>query len=747
MQGNRRAPPRPLLVLLLLCGLAVLAVRVHAANTNALLKAAGRSTSANASSSASGRNGPSREQEPYVPSAAASLSLSREKSSLAAAAAAGAHAGADGPTIQPPTASDSAKTDAVGPPTPTIDDEATIDKDHHRSSRRRPDGGGSVSGDDGGGGDDGREPRPSKANQVGGAAGAIDADADADANTYASPDADGSAVHEGSAGLIPLALRPVSLAERAKERVAKTWSSVEVGLERALHVRREVKAVFSSELERCLLKATRPENIAVDETCMQTLLAQANRLSAVEACCDCDPHEVVCSKVLKKMMEQDWRTVAKALYVVHRLQRDSPPKEANRFSAFIRDQWAEGAGGLGKHMRVDGGMFAPWLKVYCGYLAARGLHLETATNAFRSWETLTSTRQLRNALAETNALLAAALALHFADDASSGGGGGEAVRRECCALAFRDVADVRAMLCGTGQPPALLGVLGVGDESGDEKHPRSQQQFQKEAAGVAASAEAVAHDDGEREARNETVEVDVPGGVAHSKGEHEEDGEEAAAAAAAAALQDISEDVLKAAKECAVYEDVSGVITAVYSARYGNEVVGSAVPVWMRQMAALARLAARTSAPDSSSSRSGSDGAQLDNNLSPTVAGEGEGEGGAREAAGAAGAAGAAVAEARVDGGRARAEEGGAEGERNSRFGDNDDGLRGGGSRRTWSNSVGGLAEGKRGRSMADIAGTTRDSLKLRGGGGTSGDGWALQAPATTTRWSRRRWFAGRRAA
>lgn len=35
-------------------------------------------------------------------------------------------------------------------------------------------------------------------------------------------------------------------------------------------------------------------------------------------------------------------------------------------------------------------------QVYCGYLATRGRRLETAMNAFRSWETLTSTRQLRN---------------------------------------------------------------------------------------------------------------------------------------------------------------------------------------------------------------------------------------------------------------------------------------------------------------------------------------------------------------
>lgn len=30
---------------------------------------------------------------------------------------------------------------------------------------------------------------------------------------------------------------------------------------------------------------------------------------------------------------------------------------------FIKDKWAEGAGELGKHVRANGGMQAPWLKV------------------------------------------------------------------------------------------------------------------------------------------------------------------------------------------------------------------------------------------------------------------------------------------------------------------------------------------------------------------------------------------------
>lgn len=52
----------------------------------------------------------------------------------------------------------------------------------------------------------------------------------------------------------PLPLLPASLAARAMDKAAKAWTSLEVGMERAIHVRREVKAVFSSELERCLLK-------------------------------------------------------------------------------------------------------------------------------------------------------------------------------------------------------------------------------------------------------------------------------------------------------------------------------------------------------------------------------------------------------------------------------------------------------------------------------------------------------------
>ncbi|CAM9613980.1 unnamed protein product, partial [Ectocarpus sp. 8 AP-2014] len=404
--GRTSKLPTMRLILLVLCGLAFCRTRSDAA-TNALFK--GRTGTTTTTTN----GGSSRDQAPHVSSAASSLS--RESSSLAAATAT---AGDLIPT-SPEEDDDAAADETPGPPPPPPPEKVTGRGEEGGVSQEGGEGGDSqeaaaatraaaaISGgnnSDGGGGggsnnsdeDDNNNNNNSTLQRDfqpndGPAADVLpDEDADAGVDSPAAG-AGGGASSSGSA-----AAAAAALAARAKSKAAEAWGRLEVGVERAIHVRREVKAVFSSELERCLLKATRPENIAVDEDCMLALLTQANRLAAVKACCDCDPHEVVCSKLRKKIMEQDWRTVVKALYVVHRLQRDSPAKEAARFSAFMKDQWAEGAGELGKHMRTDGGVYAPWLKVYCGYLATRGLRLEAATNAFRSWETLTSTRQLRN---------------------------------------------------------------------------------------------------------------------------------------------------------------------------------------------------------------------------------------------------------------------------------------------------------------------------------------------------------------
>ncbi|CAM9909206.1 unnamed protein product [Ectocarpus sp. 8 AP-2014] len=285
------------------------------------------------------------------------------------------------------------------------------------------------------------------------------------------------------------------------------------------------------------------------------------------------------------------------------------------------------------------------------------------------------------------------------------------------------------MLCGTGAPPALLGVLGVGDESPGKSQPSEApekegegglaQGVQQDEAGV-TSAEAATPGEGD-EALGDAgaVAVDAASRDGEEGGEEEEEEEEEAEAeAAAVAVRDMPEDVLKVAKECVVYEDVSGVITAVYAARYGTDAAGKvpAVPLWVRQMASLARLAGRTdaaaaaaAAANAGGSGDGSDPHPKDGGPSTLVGGNG----GAAAAAAAEGGGADAVSGAGGGTGAVGTEEG-------ARGIDSSDGLRGGGVSSRWRTPAAGniAARGHRrgGCSVAEGGTTVREGLR-RGGG------------------------------
>ncbi|CAM9891260.1 unnamed protein product [Ectocarpus fasciculatus] len=299
------------------------------------------------------------------------------------------------------------------------------------------------------------------------------------------------------------------------------------------------------------------------------------------------------------------------------------------------------------------------------------------------------------------------------------------------------------MLCGTGAPPALLGVLGVGDESpgnpqpsealekeGDEGQARGVPQ--EDEAGVTTSAEIATPGEGDEVLGDAAgaVAVDAPSRDGEEEEEEEEEVEAEAEAAAAAAVRDMPEDVLKVAKECVVYEDVSGVITAVYAARYGTDAAGKApaVPLWVRQMASLARLAGRTdTASAAAAAAAGNAGGSGDgsdphpNDGAPsTLAG---GNGGGAEAAAAAAAA-AAAERGGADAVVARAGVGAGGGtEKGARGIDSGDGLRGGGVRSCWrtraaAGNIAARGHRRGGCSVAEGGGTTTVREGLRRGGG-----------------------------
>lgn len=197
----------------------------------------------------------SNERQPHISGAASSLS--REKSTLAAVT------GANTAVSTPPSVHDedsSAKAEKASapepdlppPPPPTIATTAPEAGGEEANSRSIAD-----SKDDG---DDHHLETNGSSNSVDNSNSGSDGGSDDnDACSGGTAGADNAAGDEGKDEAPPRRgagsrSRSASIVARARDRAAKAWSSLEVGVERAIHVRREVKAVFSSELERCLLK-------------------------------------------------------------------------------------------------------------------------------------------------------------------------------------------------------------------------------------------------------------------------------------------------------------------------------------------------------------------------------------------------------------------------------------------------------------------------------------------------------------
>jgi hypothetical protein len=108
-----------------------------------------------------------------------------------------------------------------------------------------------------------------------------------------------------------------------------------------------------------------------------------------------DPYAVICSKLWKKLGERDWRTIAKALYTLHRLLRSKTGSSsscssasssgavttdvaltatasaasrvfASAFTAHLQARAAK-ADSLAEQIQLRAGIQASWLKVYKQY--------------------------------------------------------------------------------------------------------------------------------------------------------------------------------------------------------------------------------------------------------------------------------------------------------------------------------------------------------------------------------------------
>lgn len=95
---------------------------------------------------------------------------------------------------------------------------------------------------------------------------------------------------------------------------------------------REMKGLTSSELEQVMLKATQPNDTPVKGKHVERLVGVTYQISGRY-----DIYDAVLRKVWGKMVEKDWRTNIKALYILHRFSADGAPDHQAALKARLRE--------------------------------------------------------------------------------------------------------------------------------------------------------------------------------------------------------------------------------------------------------------------------------------------------------------------------------------------------------------------------------------------------------------------------
>jgi hypothetical protein len=108
----------------------------------------------------------------------------------------------------------------------------------------------------------------------------------------------------------------------AKETTSKLTSNIY----------REVKGLTSSELEQVMLKATAPNDSPVKGKHVERLVGVTYQISGRY-----DIYDAVLRKLWSKMVEKDWRTTIKALYILHRFSADGAPDHQAALKARLRE--------------------------------------------------------------------------------------------------------------------------------------------------------------------------------------------------------------------------------------------------------------------------------------------------------------------------------------------------------------------------------------------------------------------------
>jgi len=114
--------------------------------------------------------------------------------------------------------------------------------------------------------------------------------------------------------------------------ISSISSAKETTTQLSSNLYREVKGLRSSDLEQVFLKATKPDDSPIKNNFVEQLVAGTYHMRGVP-----DPWDFALRKLWSKMIENDWRTTLKAVYVLHRFGIDGSPEQQQALKTKLKN--------------------------------------------------------------------------------------------------------------------------------------------------------------------------------------------------------------------------------------------------------------------------------------------------------------------------------------------------------------------------------------------------------------------------
>ncbi|CAM9737475.1 unnamed protein product [Chrysoparadoxa australica] len=220
-------------------------------------------------------------------------------------------------------------------------------------------------------------------------------------------------------------LSPEAIYSQMKAKREEFGERVTGAAHKAEKILREVKGTFSSDMEKTLLKATRPDNNPAKRKHVELLLKATEHFPMYmgegweDGRVQRDgPYWMVLHKLWRRMAEKDWRTVAKALYVLHRMGRDMTDDSWRYLAATLASLRREFDPKTGtkyfrrravKDVSSNGLQYAEFLGNYADLVFLRVQTLSPGCSELTSLDETSSAAHLLRALEKTELLIKAAV--------------------------------------------------------------------------------------------------------------------------------------------------------------------------------------------------------------------------------------------------------------------------------------------------------------------------------------------------